>query len=103
MKVVSPNFPGMEGLGDGFEMLEEWYAFQKFAPDLHVILVQETGGMHDAPYQRPPYPATWARMHGKGASSTRRWATARTCGPTRSSSRCCWAASPGRCVTRRPT
>ena len=66
MKVVSPKFPGMEGLGDGFRMLEEWYAFQKFASDLHVILVQETGDMHDAPYQRPPYPATWARMHGKG-------------------------------------
>jgi uncharacterized protein len=66
MKVVSPKFPGMKGLGDGFDMMEEWYAFQKFAPDLHVILVQETGAMHDKPYERPPYPATWARMHGKG-------------------------------------
>ena len=66
MKVVSPNFPGVSELGDGFVVNEEWYAFAKFAPDLHVILVQETGGMHDAPYQRPPYPATWARMHGKG-------------------------------------
>jgi uncharacterized protein len=66
MKVVSPNFPGMRGLDDGFKMLEEWYAFKKFASDLHVILVQETAGMHDPPYQRPPYPATWARMHGKG-------------------------------------
>jgi uncharacterized protein len=66
MKVVSPNFPGVKGLGEGFKMLEEWYAFKKFAKDLHVILVQETAGMHDAPYQRPPYPATWARMHGKG-------------------------------------
>lgn len=66
MKVVSPNFPGVRGLDDGFKMLEEWYAFKKFAPDLHVILVQETAGMHDPPYQRPPYPATWARMHGKG-------------------------------------
>ncbi len=66
MKVVSPNFPGVGELGDGFAMLEEWYAFAKFAPDLHVILLQETSGMHDDPYQRPPYPATWARMHGKG-------------------------------------
>jgi type 1 glutamine amidotransferase len=66
MRVVSPRFPGMEGLGDGFEMFEEWYAFQKFAPDLHAILVQETAAMHDAPYQRPPYPATWARRHGRG-------------------------------------
>ena len=66
MKVVSPKFPGVAGLGDGFEMAEEWYASCKFAPDLHVILVQETDGMHDAQYQRPPFPATWARMHGKG-------------------------------------
>jgi hypothetical protein len=66
MKVVSPNFPGVGELEDGFVMLEEWYAFAKFAPDLHVILLQETKGMHDDAYQRPPYPATWARMHGKG-------------------------------------
>ena len=66
MKVVSPKFPGMAGLGNGFQMHEEWYAFQKFAPDLHVILVQETSGMNGQAYQRPPYPATWARMQGKG-------------------------------------
>ena len=47
-------------------MREEWYAFCKFAPDLHVILVQETAAMHDPAYQRPPYPATWARMQQKG-------------------------------------
>ncbi len=66
MKVVDPKFPGMAGLGDGFEMKEEWYAFCKFAPDLHVLLVQETGAMHDPAYQRPPYPATWARLQEKG-------------------------------------
>ena len=37
-----------------------------FAKDLHVILVQETAGMSGDFYQRPPYPATWARMLGKG-------------------------------------
>lgn len=66
MKLVDPKFPGTSGLGDGFEANEEWYAFHKFAPDLHVILVQETEGMHDDAYQRPAYPATWARMQGKG-------------------------------------
>lgn len=66
MKLVDPKFPGTAGLGDGFEANEEWYAFHKFAPDLHVILVQETEGMHDDAYQRPAYPATWARMQGKG-------------------------------------
>ncbi|MCE5269585.1 MAG: ThuA domain-containing protein [Planctomycetaceae bacterium] len=66
MKVAAPKFPGIAKLGDGFAMEEEWYTFRKFAPDLHVLLVQETGAMHDAPYQRPPYPATWARMEQKG-------------------------------------
>ena len=44
MKVVSPNFPGVKNVGDSFEMLEEWYAQNHFAKDLHVILVQETRG-----------------------------------------------------------
>ncbi|MBN2580075.1 MAG: ThuA domain-containing protein [Pirellulales bacterium] len=66
MKVVSPKFPGMKGLGEGFKMLEEWYTFRKYAKDLHVILLQETAGMKGKMYQRPPFPATWARMHGKG-------------------------------------
>ncbi len=65
-KLVDPKFPGMASFGDGFEMMEEWYAFVKFAPDLHVIFVQETAGMKGKNYQRPPYPSTWARMQGKG-------------------------------------
>ncbi len=66
MKVASPKFPGVEGIGDGFEMLEEWYAFKKFNPKMRVILIQETGGMKGKLYQRPPFPATWAKMSGKG-------------------------------------
>jgi hypothetical protein len=66
MRVASPQFPGCENLGDGFEALEEWYAMKNFAKDLHVVLVQETEGMHDWQYQRPPFPATWARRHGNG-------------------------------------
>src|SRR5690242_7201662 len=46
--------------------MEEWYTLKDFSKDLHVLLVQETQGMDGAPYTRPPYPATWARMHGKG-------------------------------------
>jgi uncharacterized protein len=66
MKVVDAKFPGMAGFKDGFEMMEEWYAFVKFNPDLHVIMVQETETMKGKNYQRPSYPATWARMQGKG-------------------------------------
>lgn len=66
MKVASPKFPEVENLGDGFDMMEEWYAMYKFGKDLHVVLVQETAGMTGDMYQRPPFPATWAKMFGKG-------------------------------------
>jgi len=68
VKVTSPSFPGIRELkaGDRLSYMEEWYALKKFAKDLHVILVQETEGMKGACYQRPPFPATWARKHGKG-------------------------------------
>lgn len=66
MRVVDSRFPGCRGLGGGFDMLEEWYSIKNFAPDLHVLLVQETAGMEGRHYQRPPFPATWARQHGKG-------------------------------------
>jgi uncharacterized protein len=65
MHVAEPKFPGLKGVED-FKLKEEWYALKNFAPDLHVILVQETKGMHDDPYQRPDFPATWARKHEKG-------------------------------------
>lgn len=66
MRVVSPQFPKMEALGRSFDLNEEWYAMRKFNPDMHVILVQETEGMKGDMYNRAPFPATWARMHGKG-------------------------------------
>lgn len=69
MKVVDPDFPGVKGnkdIGDGFTINEEWYALKNFAPDLHVILVQDTSGMKGGMYARPDFPATWARMHNKG-------------------------------------
>jgi uncharacterized protein len=66
MTVVDPAFPGMEKLGSSFEMMDEWYSLTDFSKDLHVLLVQETAGMIGIPYERPPYPATWARRHGQG-------------------------------------
>lgn len=66
LRVVDPNFPGMEKLGDTFEIMDEWYSLIDFSKDLHVLLVMETQGMKGIPYQRPPYPSTWARMHDKG-------------------------------------
>lgn len=63
--VVSTDFPGMQGI-ESFSMHEEWYSLKNFAGDLQVLLVQDTQGMKGPEYQRPPYPATWARQHGKG-------------------------------------
>jgi type 1 glutamine amidotransferase len=67
LRIVS-KFPAVAELGrqGRIALLEEWYAHRKFAKDLHVILVQETATMKGSHYQRPPYPATWARMHGQG-------------------------------------
>ena len=63
------RFPGLTDCKDS-ELLEEWYSFKNLAPDLHVLLwlgtwsMKNTGG--DSVYRRPPYPVTWAHMHGKG-------------------------------------
>jgi uncharacterized protein len=65
MRVVDAKFPGAKGLTD-FNIKEEWYALKNFAPDLHVILVQDTSGMKGGMYERPDFPATWARLHQKG-------------------------------------
>ncbi|MEW6303661.1 MAG: ThuA domain-containing protein [Verrucomicrobiota bacterium] len=66
MRVVDKKFPGCEKLEDKFALNEEWYSLKEFQKNLHVLMVQETEGMKGEEYQRGPYPATWARMHGKG-------------------------------------
>jgi type 1 glutamine amidotransferase len=65
---LTSKFPGAPDIeiGKSIKLLEEWYASKNFAPDLHVILVQETAGMQGKEYQRPNFPCTWARMQGKG-------------------------------------
>lgn len=64
MVVTSPKFfsPPLED----FELHEEWYSLKNFADDLHVILAQDSTGMKGDMYQRPLFPATWARRHGQG-------------------------------------
>lgn len=64
--VVDPKFPGFESAGADFSFPEEWYALKNFAPDLHVIAVQDGADMKGNMYQRPPFPETWARKEGKG-------------------------------------
>jgi hypothetical protein len=66
--LITSRFPGTGNMGcaEGISFYEEWYALKNFAKDLHVILVQETKMMTGECYQRPSFPATWARMHGEG-------------------------------------
>jgi type 1 glutamine amidotransferase len=71
MIVADAKFPGISAVPDGFGPQEEWYSLKNFAPDLHVLLAQDTstmtrtgGGNHA--YDRAPYPATWAHHYGKG-------------------------------------
>jgi type 1 glutamine amidotransferase len=66
MRVADHNFPGLKSAGTSFELHEEWYSLKDFSKDLHVILVNETSTMTGNEYKRPAFPATWARMHGKG-------------------------------------
>jgi type 1 glutamine amidotransferase len=79
LQVVDHRFPGFTALGPEFSRKDEWYSMRDFGHDLHVLLVQETAAMTRPeikaesptpddwiPYVRPPYPATWARMHGQG-------------------------------------
>lgn len=64
--VADPKFPGLAAVPADFGPNEEWYAFKNFAPDLHVLLIQDTSTMKGPIYARAPFPSTWARMQGKG-------------------------------------
>ncbi len=48
------------------KLTEECYTLKSFAKDLHVILIGDNEGMKGDCDERPPFPATWARMHDKG-------------------------------------
>ena len=64
-RVMDRTLPGLTDRRD-LTLLEEWYVLDHFAPDLHPVLQQETADMQGAMYERPPYPCTWTRRHGKG-------------------------------------
>jgi type 1 glutamine amidotransferase len=70
MICADANFPGLGALPSDFGPSEEWYTLKNFASDLHVLLIQDTSTMQKTGecycYDRPPYPATWAHLYGKG-------------------------------------
>jgi uncharacterized protein len=64
--VVDPKFPGIAAWPAELELHEEWYSLKNFTPDMHVLLALDTTGMKGSSYARAPFPATWARMEGRG-------------------------------------
>lgn len=64
--IDDPKFPGLEGVSSPVKFNDEWYSLKDFRTDMHVILTLDTKGMSGKPYERAPYPMTWARMEGKG-------------------------------------
>ncbi|MDP3070305.1 MAG: ThuA domain-containing protein [Opitutaceae bacterium] len=66
MIIADAKFPGMAAVPADFVLHEEWYSLKNFAPDLHVLMVQDTSTMTGPSYARPNYPATWVRLHGQG-------------------------------------
>ncbi len=64
--VNDPKFPGLEGVSSQIKFNDEWYSLKDFRTDMHVVLTLDTKGMSGKPYERAPYPMTWARMEGKG-------------------------------------
>ena len=64
--VADPGFPGAHPFVKSFEINDEWYALKNQADDLHVIIAHDTKEMKGKMYERPNFPETWARMHGKG-------------------------------------
>ena len=64
--VASPDFSGAKAFGPKFKLNDEWYAQKNLSDDLHVIIAHDTKGMQGKMYERPDFPETWARLHGKG-------------------------------------
>lgn len=64
--VADKNFGPIKDLEE-FQFPEEWYIIKNLAPDMHVILIQDTTSMSGGEYKAlKPYPETWARTQGKG-------------------------------------
>ena len=73
LDITDPTFPGVSDFGTtSFELLDEWYSLKNQADDLHVIIAHDTETFPERKkgsnktYDRPNFPETWARMHGKG-------------------------------------
>lgn len=74
LRVVEPaQLPFMKSVAPQFKYFDEWYCQKNLNPEMHVLVVQDTEPMNkdgaNECYKRPPYPAVWARMEGKGRTA----------------------------------
>jgi hypothetical protein len=60
------KFPGMENVPDDYAPVDQWYAFNRLMPDLHVVMALASSRLMGNLYERPDYPIAWARMEGRG-------------------------------------
>lgn len=63
---VDRRFPGMEAVPRDYQPVDQWYAFNRLAPDLHVIMALDARRLAGNLYERESYPVAWARMQGRG-------------------------------------
>jgi len=66
VEVVDPNFPAVSHWPKSFRKWDEWYAYDGFHDNMHVLMVIRTEGMKGWEYQRPDYPITWCSNNGSG-------------------------------------
>lgn len=66
IEAVDSNWAPIPNL-QTFTKKEEWYILKNLAPDMHVLLVQNTKSMKEQRYRDlAPYPETWARRYKEG-------------------------------------
>lgn len=64
--VVDPSFPAVKGWPKSFPLNDEWYCYDGFQKNMHVLMMLETEGMKHVMYERPAYPITWCSNYGTG-------------------------------------
>ena len=60
------KFPGMEDVPADYQPIDQWYAFNRLMPDIHVIMALDSPKLTGNLYERSAYPIAWARMEGRG-------------------------------------
>ena len=66
VEVVDPKFPTVSHWPRSFRKWDEWYAYNGFHENMHVLMMLKTEGMKGHDYARPEYPITWCSNYGKG-------------------------------------